>query len=335
MELARLLNDDSKSAELLLLLANAHYSRNPEQAWSMFERAREAYDLLADHRGQANCLLSMATLAFRDGRNKECLDLARKAIDRFAAVQDGAMVAVCKALQVLVEGVGDRASGDLLVWSATASVFEASANEVAFVSQPGYTCTQFNKMDKANPLKQFAVFYRLGRKGKIIQRGAASGYSDEQAIFSYTGLPLRARLTIDGYEGRADVPAGDFSSCLVTTLDIQNNQPDDLSREASLNRDFMCSCCRAWYAPGVGLARAEIHCLNGVDATFELASYAVSSSADDYFPLAVGNRWEYVWAGLADTRLAREIYEVTGRKDETWYVASTTYGYDLKDAGHK
>jgi hypothetical protein len=66
-----------------------------------------------------------------------------------------------------------------------------------------------------------------------------------------------------------------------------------------------------WLAPGVGPVKSRNILYGGTVATGELSTYSLSSPLpDDYFPAAVGDRWQFHW----DYPSINETYEVT----ETW-----------------
>ena len=65
----------------------------------------------------------------------------------------------------------------------------------------------------------------------------------------------------------------------------------------------------------------------GRNARLQLSQYSARKGRTGYFPLAVGNTWEYTWVGMPAGYEAREVYRVIAQEGRVWYVEYYSYAY--------
>jgi RNA polymerase sigma-70 factor (ECF subfamily) len=134
----------------------------------------------------------------------------------------------------------------------------------------------------------------------------AAGYTEE-AQFGDDGV-TRLEVT-DG--GTVTVPAGTFENCLKLTLTLERDTDDELYYfDGSKYMYYGVKEC--WFAPGVGLVRYDCAWGDKLSARCELISYNIPMGGGAYFPVGIGNRWEYDEAGLtAEGYRAKKRMEIT------------------------
>jgi len=126
---------------------------------------------------------------------------------------------------------------------------------------------------------------------------------------TWTGTGDRQAQTesrIEGFETVAG-PAGTFTEALKLRTVITGTQSKSEEGNA-----FNNGTRYLWLAQGVGLVRLRYEHASGMVTEGVLLSYKVSTEAESYFPVAVGNRWTYAWKN--DYRPQAAI--------ETWTVGS-------------
>ena len=64
-------------------------------------------------------------------------------------------------------------------------------------------------------------------------------------------------------------------------------------------------------------------------ATIELAKYSIQDGDGDYFPLAVGNWWEYRPVGVDERYVTKDRFEVIDREENTYFISHYQYAYFL------
>jgi hypothetical protein len=89
-----------------------------------------------------------------------------------------------------------------------------------------------------------------------------------------------------------------------------------------------------WFAPGVGIVRAEHHHANGKRTFIELKNYHIKKDGNDYFPLAIGNRWNYQWRNENDELLFKEQNRVILYHEEQFYIACSGYTTNVAEYGN-
>jgi hypothetical protein len=91
--------------------------------------------------------------------------------------------------------------------------------------------------------------------------------------------------------------------------------------------EHRCGVRRAWFAPGVGLARLHVHTTGGHEAVIHVTEYEPAGNGGGYLPLTIGFRWVYGWEGLSPEYTAKQVYRVGFREGEKVYVEGYGYHY--------
>ena len=103
-------------------------------------------------------------------------------------------------------------------------------------------------------------------------------------------------------------------------------EPKDCEENCCGEREFI-------YAPGVGLVKSIFVRRDDAIGMAQLTDYTISDDNEDYFPLALGNKWVYEWANKEGMFHSTDVCEVTGIKSRHYYVSH--YYYTLKQAKYR
>ena len=125
------------------------------------------------------------------------------------------------------------------------------------------------------------------------------------------------------------VPAGEFDNCVrvKTTMRLRAANEGSPQADEIYNRSkgFREGEKWMWFAPGVGIVRLEHHHANGKRTVIELTSYQMKGDSNSYFPLAIGNRWNYEWHDENVQLLFKEQNRVILEHEGQFYIACSGY----------
>lgn len=132
--------------------------------------------------------------------------------------------------------------------------------------------------------------------GRIWDRKWVPGYREEKTTSD--GLPLV--FTVEE-GGTVTVPAGTFEHCRKITILVK--KPEDKSDHWYFEDNYShvdAGLKEYWFAPGVGLVKSISTWGEECEAGCVLVSYSVpAAQEDDYYPVEIGNAWEYEEPHLA------------------------------------
>ena len=166
------------------------------------------------------------------------------------------------------------------------------------------------------PLTQVR-FASMPDRIKILDFSLSVGDSWSMNVPSGGMEPMKITFTIQSDSEKVSVPAGEFSNCLMTKI-VTSDEPKDCSEDRCGIREFI-------YAPGVGLVKSTFIRRDGAVGIAQLVSYTLSESNKDYFPLVLGNKWVYEWADKDGVFPSTDVYQVTGIKNNNYYVSHYFY----------
>ncbi len=132
--------------------------------------------------------------------------------------------------------------------------------------------------------------------GRIWDKKWVPGYREEKTTSD--GLPLV--FTVEE-GGTVTVPAGTFEHCRKITILVK--KPDDKSDHWYFEDNYShvdAGRKEYWFAPGVGLVKSVSTWGEECEAGCVLVSYSVpAAQEDDFYPVEIGNAWEYEEPHLA------------------------------------
>ncbi len=145
---------------------------------------------------------------------------------------------------------------------------------------------------------------------------------------------------IEADDETVSVPAGRFDGAIRARSILQLPTADEGSPQANevynSSRGFREGERWMWFAPGIGIVKAEHHHANGKRTIIELSSYHLVKPGDSYFPLAIGNRWHYEWRSEDGELLFRERERVVLEHEGKFYLACSGYTTNVEEHGeHK
>jgi len=144
------------------------------------------------------------------------------------------------------------------------------------------------------------------------------------------------RIT-EAVDETASVPAGKFGNCVrvKTTMRLRTANEGSPQADEIYNRSkgFREGEKWMWFAPGVGIVRAKHHHANGKRTVIELTSYHIKEDDRGYFPVAIGNHWNYEWRDENGEILFKEQNRVILEHESQFYIACSGYTTNTAEYG--
>jgi hypothetical protein len=133
------------------------------------------------------------------------------------------------------------------------------------------------------------------------------------------------------------VLAGEFDKviCIRSSAQLQPNNgvTEDDRMKYEIKKGFREGEKRLWFAQGIGLIKTEHHHANGKRTVVELTDYNITNPDDSYFPLAIGNKWNYEWRNENGDLLFKERERVILKQDDGFYLACSGYTTNTDEYG--
>jgi len=143
-----------------------------------------------------------------------------------------------------------------------------------------------------------------------------------------TGSPwgtesMRTKSTLISKNEKIAVSAGEFTKCAFIETEISTS--DEAGNEdRNFYRGYWGGIHQNWFAPGVGLVKSVYKHKNGYKTEIELISYEITEPTEDYFPLALNNRWRYRWVDQKSNVTFEDSLRVASYKNGKWNIAFVT-----------
>jgi hypothetical protein len=103
------------------------------------------------------------------------------------------------------------------------------------------------------------------------------------------GFIVDSATVIEETAAQVDVPAGTFTSCVVTS--------ETFSVDPNYNNGVYIAEYTRYFAPGVGLVKLVARWRNNDTTVGELLEYQVHDpDPDDYFPMTIHDWWKFGWS---------------------------------------
>lgn len=341
LKLAKEVDDKSSQAHFIGEMGR-HYSNvgNQEKAVEYYEQALDMFTELGDKAGQARTLYWLGSKHLPGRTLEESISYYQKALDLFVEIGDKKWEATCYAQVNLLKQFGrqieeesvEKGPFKIVFSGAVCQEFKRTSDTVVYYGLSG-TLGTYMRIDiedkkeskdiiNANQFFNASPFRFLPETVKILDSSLSVCDSWSMDVPSGGMEPMKATVTIESDSETVSVPAGEFSNCLKTKI-VTSDEPEDCEENRCGEREFI-------YAPGVGLIKSTSVRRDGAISIAELTNYTVSNGNEDYFPLAVGNKWTYEWADKDDVFPSTDVYEVTEKDNEYYYVSH--YYYALKQA---
>ncbi len=157
------------------------------------------------------------------------------------------------------------------------------------------------------------------------------GFEEERDTFSCTGNPTHTRLWIETHSADVETPAGAFPGCLLMRATVTESpaDTDTESRQREVNKIWLGERY-CWLARGVGPVAYRAERADGIVEHAVLAKWECPEKVEEWVPLVVGTRWEYVSAEPPDDLEALVLRRVTHIADDgTVYLTKTIVGNRL------
>jgi RNA polymerase sigma-70 factor (ECF subfamily) len=312
----------------------AHYSNagDEEKAVEYFKRALDMYTEIGDRGGRAKVLMFLGGNSLLNRNVKDGLSYYRKAHDIFKdtgrerdRVTCQAGVSLLKQFGKQIEQVSfEEGPSRVLFTGAVSETFSKSSSTVMYLGVSGSfgTYPEIEESEFKDTTFNASPFRFLPDVMKILDLSLSVDDNWSTEVPAGGLDPMKITVSIESDSETVSVPAGEFSNCLKTKI-VTSEEPEDCVKNLCGEREFV-------YAPGVGLVKCTSVRRDGAVAIAQLMKYRVSEGDNDYFPLAIGNKWIYEWADKEGRFPSTDVYEVAGMGKDHYYVSH--YYYALKEA---
>jgi RNA polymerase sigma-70 factor (ECF subfamily) len=289
LAIARKLGDRRKMIRALKVLSSHHHSNGE------YERAAELMEEAAD-------------IAFKESDAVEtarCISSAEfaKEINKLPSTSQ----------RTYVHGVGtivEKEKGELYSKGS-------SRGSVAGEYPPG---------PKGTPMTDFFWYEPFSGVGLLSDKvGSSSTDWCNISVLKNACESMRMISSLVNKEEKVKVPAGEFSKCaLIETRVSASDEDRKFGPELEHIRGYYAGVKKAWFAPGVGLVRLLYQHKNGYSTDIQLVEYEIAELSEDYFPLALNNRWRYRWVDQKSGTVFEDSLRVASRKEGQWNIAFVT-----------
>ena len=325
LELKKRSGDQRDYANYLNFIASIYRG---EKAIAAYRQALALFEVLGDHAGQAESHLWLGAQAFFAEDCEAALEHFQHAAHYYAQADDHQdWKAVCHAAIRVTQAIKGTSRANLSRVCAVCETLRRELNQVVYESQPGFTLSGLHPSDH---IMGVSLFPAIAQMKPIVATTWQVGQTREQEVFSYTFKPLRAKKTFESDSEMVRTPAGEFGRCWKFRIEATQQPIEEMDeqtrRQYELNK-IGCGLREFWFAPGVGLVKYCADQESGLKGTIELAAYAVHHSESDYFPLAVGNWWEYRPVGLHPNYVYKDRFEVIDQENERFFISHCQYAY--------
>jgi RNA polymerase sigma-70 factor, ECF subfamily len=209
-------------------------------------------------------------------------------------------------------------------WGAGCNTFKVEKTRLIFGGQPGFSCHTGVQAEMAKAAAPFSwLFHQIGWFPYL---NVAPGFAEEKSGFSYTPNPTHDRSWIETDKASVSTPAGSFDNCLLlratrteSPLDANGDHPQ------RRNNKIWCGEKWCWFARGVGPVAYRAERADGIIEQAVLSKFECPEQRDEWVPLVLGTRWEYVPAEQAqdfDTLMVEWLSHVDD--EGLWYQPYTT-----------
>ncbi|MEN6546005.1 MAG: sigma-70 family RNA polymerase sigma factor [Armatimonadia bacterium] len=226
----------------------------------------------------------------------------------------------------------ERLSGRLVdkerrvCWGATCTTFKVQDDLLVFGLAQGFAGSSGTPAETAQFHDPFHGLFH--QTGIFPYCGPEPGYDVEEPAFSYTPNPTQQRLWFESDSATIRTPAGDFHDCLLmrvsrteSPLDADSDHPKREINKIWLGEKW------CWFARGVGPVAYRAERADGIIEHAVLSKFQCPEQREEWVPLVVGTRWEYVPAEPGEGFDVLMVEWLSHRgEDGTWYQPHTAVG---------
>lgn len=209
-------------------------------------------------------------------------------------------------------------------WGAVCCVLRLQGGRLAYLRGQGRTLGTHNA--------KFADGFDLLSWVKWLPYTDPSvGFEEDTDTFSPIGNPTRTRVGIETDAASVETPAGNFQHCLLVHATVTEPPADTEteSRQRELSKVWLGERY-CWLARGVGPVAYRAERGDGIVEHAVLAKWECPEKVEEWVPLVVGTRWEYVSAEPPDDLEALVLRRVAHIADDgTVYLTETIVGNRL------
>jgi hypothetical protein len=281
-----------------------------------YKRALRIAEEMGDRERQRHCLGMIADFGLRRGRYEQVLNAAQRRRQIVMELADHEELASVEAEIDLAQALSSdpdskRAiEGGLRSWSH-ASISEAEVT----VGGGGGILPMAGDRRPYPPIYDYYFWLDaplLKLPIKISEK------------WSFSNLDGAVERLLEADNETVSVPAGRFERCVQVKSTVKLRAANEGSPQAdetyNRSKGFREGEKWMWFAPGVGIVKAEHNHANGKRTIVELVGYHLTESSNAYFPLAIGDLWRYEWRDENGELLFKEQDRVFYKKDGQFYI---------------
>ncbi len=320
------LGDQEQTAELVYQLALHDGQLSQDERDRLEWRAMQLFRELGRYRRLAEALFFRGWHQIARGHfdaGFQTLDEAREAINGEPYTAMHACLDASSEFQGIAGGELD--TDRKVQWGAGCHIVKAQDQRLVYLSQPGFSTSNATREEKAKFRDAFGMLFQTRW---LPYTGPEPGYEEQISTFSYTGNPTQTRVWIETDDASVTTPAGVFEGCLLVRAETTESSLDaeDESHQRTLNQ-IWCGQHYCWLARGVGPVAYRHERADGIVVHALLSGFECPEKREEWVPLIVGTRWEYVPAEAGADFDALVLCRLTHiDQDGNAYIAYTCVG---------
>ena len=327
IELAEAIGDDNTLASQLYDLALQDKSMPAEEREQTWARSFELFRKVGSKVMLGQMLFFKGWHFIHDGDAERGFPVLQQARDELAGEPYNSWQAALDASAEFERLCGGHVDVSRRIdWGAVCNTFRQEGDRIVFGGQPGFSAHNGIQEQMAKFHDPFTSM--SWQAGWFPHTGPAPGYEEEKTAFSYTTNPTHIRTWIEDDHSEVSTPAGTFTDCLLMRMTRTESPLDaDSDHPQRKHNGIWCGEKWCWFARGVGPVAYRAERADGIIEHAVLSKFHCPKQREEWVPLVVGTRWEYVPAepGEGFDALMVEWLSHCG-EDGTWYQPHTAIG---------
>jgi len=265
----------------------------------------------------------------RHGRYEEALEYTKLALEVITAFKDIDWLAMTEAQVDLADTLIHDPDGKHSIKGGLYCSLLVKTSEAGIICKPQSGATPIRVGARSCPP---VYCYEIETDAPLLRYPLTAGEK-----WSFNGYSHIVERSVESDDEIMTVPAGRFDKviCIKSSVQLQPDDEvtEDIKKKYEIKKGFREGEKRLWFAQGIGLIRTEHHHANGKRTVVELTDYNITNPDDSYFPLAIGNKWNYEWRNENGDLLFKERERVILKQDDGFYLACSGYTTNTDEYG--
>jgi tetratricopeptide (TPR) repeat protein len=311
------------------LLSRTEWANPPAFVAQRMEQALQIVQELGDQERYLRGLRGVTDFYLRNRRYADALQAAQQALPIARAFGDVEEQVFIEADIDLAQALMADPDGDKAIKGGVRSQLRVKASESEITHWGGGGVWEMAGRPRPHPPINAPHFWS---NAPLLKLPVKKGES-----WTDPGNEAQAVRVVESTDETIAVPAGTFNGCVrvKTTIEVRvaNEGGPQANEVYNRNKGFQEGEKWMWFAPGVGIVKAEHHHANGKRTVIVLTGYYLTEPSDAYFPLAVGDWRQYEWRDENGELLFKEKDRIVCEKDGAYYLACSAYTTNRKEYG--